>query len=76
MTDNSGSELPAIVRGARTRVYGLGPEIGATIPSIRTRIDLRAEWEFGVRARQDGWILVGSATFVAWRPTRDAPGSR
>lgn len=64
VSENRGSELPDIVRGARTRAFGLGPEIGITVPSIRARIDLRSEWEFGVRSRQEGWIFVGSASFL------------
>ncbi|MGH7554254.1 MAG: SphA family protein [Longimicrobiales bacterium] len=72
VTDNSGLELPPIVEDARTRAFGLGPEIGATIPSIRMRFDVRAEWEFGVRSRQEGWILVTSASLLAWSPTRPA----
>jgi hypothetical protein len=72
VTDNSGLELPPIVEDARTRAFGLGPEIGATIPSIRMRFDVRAEWEFGVRSRQEGWILVSSASLLAWSPTRPA----
>jgi hypothetical protein len=72
VTDNGGSELPDAVRGARTRAFGLGPELGVTITRIRLRIDVRAEWELGVRSRQDGWILVAGASFVAWRPTPGA----
>jgi hypothetical protein len=71
-TDNSGLELPPIVRDARTRAFGLGPEFGATVPSIRMRFDVRAEWEFGVRSRQEGWILVSSASFMGWSPARPA----
>lgn len=63
-TDNSGSDLPPIVRGARTRAFGLGPEVGLTIPAIRTRFDVRSEWEFGVRSRQEGWIFVANATVL------------
>lgn len=64
VTDNRGAELPDIVRGARTRAFGLGPELGITLPAIRTRVDLRSEWEFGVRSRQEGWIFVASASFL------------
>jgi len=68
VTDNTGSDLPPVARDARTRAFGLGPELGVTIPSIRTRIDSRYEWEFGVRSRQDGGIFVLSATVMAWSP--------
>src|SRR5690606_667793 len=68
VTDNSGSDLPPAAQDARTRIYGIGPEIGVTIPSIRTRLDLRYQWEIGVRSRQVGGIFVASATFAAWAP--------
>jgi hypothetical protein len=68
ISDNSGSDLPLAIRGARTRVFGVGPEVSATVPALRTRFDLRAEWELGVRSRQEGWILVASAAFIAWAP--------
>ena len=68
VTNNRGSELPDVVRGAHTRAFGLGPEIAVTVPAIRARFDLRTEWEFGVRSRQDGWVLATSASFVACCP--------
>ena len=73
VTDNSGAELPEAVRGALTRAFGVGPEVGATVPALRTRFDLRAEWELDVSSRQQGWIFVGSATFVGWRSAQTAP---
>jgi hypothetical protein len=75
VTDNDGSDLPDVIRGARTRAFGVGPEVSATLTALRLRIDVRAEWELGVRTRQDGWILVTSASFVAWRPGADAAAS-
>jgi len=65
VTENRGSDLPDIVRGARTRAFGLGPEIGITIPAIPARFELRSEWEFGVRSRQEGWILVASVSLLS-----------
>jgi hypothetical protein len=73
VTDNSGSDLPDIAREARTRVFGLGPEVGVTIPSIRTRVDARYAWEFGVRSRQAGSIFVLSASFLARWPAAFPP---
>lgn len=72
VTDNEGSDLPDIARDPRTRVFGAGPEIGVTIPSIRLRVDTRYEWEFGVRSRQDGGIFVIGGTWMAWSPDRPA----
>ena len=65
VTDNSGTDLPSAVRGARARVFGLGPEVGVAIPSIRARIEARTEWEFGARSRQEGWIAFFGAAFQA-----------
>lgn len=65
VTDNGGADLPDAVRGARTRAFGLGPEIGVSIPAIRARVDLRTEWELDVHSRQDGWIVVVGATHLA-----------
>lgn len=72
VTDDRGADIPQALRGARDRVFGLGPEIDILIPALRSRLDLRSEWEFGVRSRPQGRILVASLTTVAWRP-RPAP---
>jgi len=73
VTDDRGADVPEVLRGARDRVFGLGPEVDILIPALRLRIDLRAEWDFGVRSRPQGRILVASLTYAAWRPGR-APG--
>lgn len=65
VTDNRGADLPDAVRGARTRVFGLGPEIGVAIPEVRARVELRTEWEFGTRSRQQGWIAFFGAAIQA-----------
>lgn len=68
VTDDSGADVPAQLRGARDRVYGLGPEVDLLIPKLRLRVTLRHEWDFGVRSRPQGRILVVGFTFVLWRP--------
>jgi hypothetical protein len=67
-TADHGSALPSVLRGARDRVYGLGPEVVVLIPALRLRVDARYEWDFGVRSRPQGSIFVAGLTFVAWRP--------
>jgi hypothetical protein len=57
-----------VLRGARDRVYGLGPEVVVTIPTIRLRAEARYEWDFGVRSRPQGSIFVFGLTFAAWLP--------
>lgn len=68
VTDDSGSDIPMVLRGARDRVFGAGPEVGVTVPMIRTRIGARYEWEFGVQSRPRGQVLLVSVDFAAWRP--------
>lgn len=68
VTDDRGADIPPALRGARDRVYGLGPEIDILVPALRMRIDLRAEWEFGVRSRPQGRVLTATVTYVPWRP--------
>lgn len=70
VTDDRGADVPEVLRGARDRVFGLGPEVDILIPALRLRIGLRAEWDFGVRSRPQGRILVASLTYAAWRPAR------
>lgn len=70
VTDDRGADVPLVLRGARDRVFGLGPEVDVLIPALRLRLDLRAEWDFGVRSRPQGRILVASLTYAAWRPDR------
>jgi hypothetical protein len=67
VTDDSGPDLPDPLRGARERVFGLGPEVDVTIPSWRTRLTARFEWDIGGRARPVGTLLVVGATVIAWR---------
>jgi len=69
-TDDTGSDLPKILSGARERVYGLGPEIGVVIPAIQSRFTVRWEWDLGARARPVGNLLLVGLTVLAWRPER------
>jgi hypothetical protein len=69
VSDDSGADLPTALRGLRTRVYGLGPEVDLTIPTLRMRVNVRVEWEFGVRSRTDGAVAATSLSFLAWAPS-------
>lgn len=71
VTDDSGGDLPDVLRGARERVFGLGPEIGVAIPQLRSRFTARIEWDIAGRARPVGTLLFVGVTFVAWRPERE-----
>ncbi|HEY8470651.1 MAG TPA: transporter [Longimicrobiales bacterium] len=76
VTDDSGTDIPAPLRGARDRVYGLGPEVDLLIPALRARLEMRAEWDFGVRSRPQGRILVAGLTIALWQPAPPGPRSR
>lgn len=67
-TGDRGSDLPRVVRGARDRVFGLGPEVIVLVPSLRLRAEARYEWDFGARSRPQGSILVFGLTVLAWQP--------
>lgn len=66
--NDSGSDLPLVLRGARDHVVGLGPEIGIVIPAIRARLAVRHEWDLTTTSRPKGQILVAGLSLVAWRP--------
>lgn len=73
VTDDSGSDIPPRLRGARDRVYGLGPEIGVLVPALRSRLVLRMEWDLGVRSRPEGRIIVAGLAAALWRPQPPRP---
>lgn len=65
VASNRGTDLPDALRGARTRVFGLGPEVDASLPAIHARAESRAEWEIGARSRQQGWMVYLGVAYVA-----------
>lgn len=66
--DDSGSDLPVALRGARDRAFGLGGELSVPIRAIRSRITARYAHDLSVRSRPQGGVLTLEFTFVAWRP--------
>jgi hypothetical protein len=56
--DDRGTDLPPLLKGARDRVFGLGPEVAVILTPIRSQLRLRYEWDRGVRSRPQGNILV------------------
>ena len=56
--EDRGADLPASLRGARERAYGLGPEMGVVIPMLRARITFRAMWDFAAESRPEGRVLM------------------
>ncbi len=67
VTNDTGSELPMVLRGALERAFGVGPEVDLTVPSIRTRFVVRFMWDVDGKARPVGTSLVLEASFVAWQ---------
>ena len=60
--------VPPSLRGERTRVFGLGPEVDVIIPRWQTRVALRAEHELGVTSRPQGNVISLSAAYFVARP--------
>jgi len=67
--DDSGADLPPALRGARDRVFGLGPEVAATIPVLRSRLSARWEHDVYSRSRPVGQVFVLGLTVAVWRPS-------
>ena len=62
-----GADIPPFFRGARDRVYGLGPEMAVMIKPIRSQIRARYEWDLGAQSRPKGSIFVIGFAFFAQR---------
>lgn len=63
--NDRGSDLPAAVAGARTRAFGLGPEIDVTAPKLGLRAEVRYEWDLSVRSRPQGQVLSVGLSYRA-----------
>jgi hypothetical protein len=61
--NDRGADLPPVLRGARDRVYGLGPEAAILLKAIRGQVRVRYEWDIGARARPQGHIFVAGLNF-------------
>jgi hypothetical protein len=68
VTDDQGSDIPPSLRDLKTRVFGLGPELDIAILPMRLYGELRYEFEFGVRSRPQGDVLVAGLSYRAWGP--------
>ncbi len=69
--DDRGVDLPAIIRGARDRAFGLGPEVAVEIPALRSRFSARWEHDVYARSRPVGQVFVVGLTVAVWRPPPD-----
>jgi hypothetical protein len=65
VTPDRGADIPPSLRGQRSRVFGLGPEVDATIPRWRTRVALRVERELDVESRPKGHVVALGVYWLA-----------
>lgn len=65
VTDDHGVDLPDVLRGARERAFGLGPELGITIKPLRSRVTARLTWDIDGASRPVGTILIVGVAVLA-----------
>lgn len=63
-----GADLPVVLRGARDRVYGLGPDGAVMIKAIQSQLRIRYEWDIGARSRPKGNVFVVGLNTTLHRP--------
>jgi hypothetical protein len=66
--DDRGADLPEILRGARDRAFGIGPEVVVAVPPLRMRLRVRFEHELGIRSRPAGDLVLVGGDVIAWTP--------
>lgn len=67
LSDDSGADLPPLLRGARDRTYGLGGEVDVTVAEAHSRVIVRYAHDVGARSRPQGQILVFEIEWTPWR---------
>ena len=69
--DDRGADVPAGVRGARDRTFGLGAEASVRIAALGANVGVRYVHDLGTESRPEGQTVVLFATVIAWRPTEE-----
>jgi hypothetical protein len=64
VTRDRGADIPPQLLGQSSRTFGLGPELGVTLPMLRMRADIRYEREFGVRSRPQGEVVSFGLSYL------------
>jgi hypothetical protein len=67
VTDDSGSDFPAVLPKSKNRAYGLGPEVAMPVFAKGTLVGLvnvRYIWEFGAKTNFEGNTLLVSFTLA------------
>jgi len=67
-----GADLPVVLRGARDRAYGFGPDVAVMIKTIQSQLRFRYEWDMGVRSRPQGNVFVAGLNVTLQRPQQPA----
>jgi hypothetical protein len=70
VTDYSGSALAAALRGARDRVFGVGPEMDLAVPPLLGQLTLRYTQDLADRTRPVGHMLVIGWVARVWNGGR------
>jgi hypothetical protein len=71
--DDRGTGVPPAVLGGRDRVFGLGPEGAVLIKALHAEVRGRYEWDFGVRSRPKGNLVVVTISFLVHHPKQPTP---
>jgi hypothetical protein len=74
VTDDKGDDIPPVLRGLRTRVYGIGPELSLSWKQ-RLFAELRYEFEMGARSRLEGNVLVAGLSYKLWNGQNGQPAA-
>jgi hypothetical protein len=61
-----------VLRGARDRAYGFGPDVAVMIKTIQSQLRFRYEWDMGVRSRPQGNVFVVGLNVTLQRPQQPA----
>jgi hypothetical protein len=70
ITDDTGRDLPPVLRGAHDRIYGLGAELELRIPEARAGVTLRYAHDLVTRSLPQGQVLLVGIDFAVIRTRR------
>ncbi|CCK78315.1 SphA family protein [Desulfobacula toluolica] len=62
VNDDSGAD--AVNSGTHDKVFGIGPEIGVFVPSLKSFFNLRSVWEFDAEDRTEGNVVALTFTKI------------
>ena len=65
VTEDSGADVFALVRGQKDRIFGVGPEMKVFLPQAKLTVVGRVMPEFGGQLRTEGLSISISAAYIA-----------